>query len=129
MMKSLGPNTIVHPHPVLIVGTYDDNGKPNIGFWDDPKDFASWKVKFPKTGTYQVSGRFAGPKASTFQVLVGRASLEAKSPATTGFGSFETVDLGSIKVAKKGVQEVQVVPVPLGWSAVNLSFLAFRKSP
>jgi len=29
MKKSLGAKTIVYPAPVLIVGTYDQNGKPN----------------------------------------------------------------------------------------------------
>ncbi len=30
MKKSLGPKTYIYPHPVLIVGTYDKNGKPNL---------------------------------------------------------------------------------------------------
>jgi len=102
-----------------------DNGKPNIGFWDDPADFASWKVDFPKAGIYHVSGRFACPKKATFQIRVGKTGLEATSPVTGGFGSFETVDLGSIKVSKKGIHEVKVVPHPSAWSAMNVSHLEF----
>ena len=30
MKKSLGAKTIVYPTPVLVVGTYDDDGKPNV---------------------------------------------------------------------------------------------------
>ena len=30
MKKSIGANTIVYPTPVLIVGTYDAKGKPNV---------------------------------------------------------------------------------------------------
>jgi flavin reductase (DIM6/NTAB) family NADH-FMN oxidoreductase RutF len=30
MKKSLGAKTILYPTPVLIVGTYDKNGKPNV---------------------------------------------------------------------------------------------------
>ena len=30
MKRSLGANTIVYPAPVFVVGTYDDEGKPNI---------------------------------------------------------------------------------------------------
>jgi flavin reductase (DIM6/NTAB) family NADH-FMN oxidoreductase RutF len=30
MKLSLGPKTIVYPTPVLVVGTYDPNGKPNV---------------------------------------------------------------------------------------------------
>jgi len=30
MKKSLGPGTILYPTPILVVGTYDKEGKPNI---------------------------------------------------------------------------------------------------
>lgn len=30
MKKSLGPKTILYPAPVLVVGTYDKEGKPNV---------------------------------------------------------------------------------------------------
>lgn len=30
MKKSIGPKTILYPTPVLAVGTYDENGKPNV---------------------------------------------------------------------------------------------------
>jgi len=30
MKKSIGPNTILHPNPVLIIGSYDKDGRPNI---------------------------------------------------------------------------------------------------
>ena len=29
MRKNLGPKTMMYPMPVLIIGTYDENGKPN----------------------------------------------------------------------------------------------------
>ena len=30
MKKSLGANTLVYPTPVFVVGTYDEDGKPNV---------------------------------------------------------------------------------------------------
>jgi flavin reductase (DIM6/NTAB) family NADH-FMN oxidoreductase RutF len=30
MKRSLGPKTLVYPTPVFVVGTYDQNGKPNV---------------------------------------------------------------------------------------------------
>ena len=30
MKKSIGPQTIIHPHPVLIVCSYDKDDKPNM---------------------------------------------------------------------------------------------------
>ncbi len=37
MKKSLGAKTIIYPTPVLIVGTYDAAGKPNVmtAAWGD----------------------------------------------------------------------------------------------
>ena len=30
MKKSIGPKTLIQPHPVLVVGSYDPDGNPNI---------------------------------------------------------------------------------------------------
>ena len=30
MKRSLGSVTLVYPTPVFVVGTYDENGKPNV---------------------------------------------------------------------------------------------------
>lgn len=30
MKKSLGAKTLLYPHPVLVIGSYDENGKPNL---------------------------------------------------------------------------------------------------
>jgi len=104
-----------------------DNGKHNIGFWDNPDDFASWKVEFPEAGTYRVFGRFASPKEASFQLQVGDATLQAQSPATSGFDRFKTVMIGSIRVKEPGVHDVNITPIPEKWSAINCSFIEFRK--
>ena len=30
MKKSLGAKTIIYPAPVLVIGSYDKNGNPNV---------------------------------------------------------------------------------------------------
>ena len=30
MRKSFGPKTLLYPPPVWVVGTYDEEGKPNV---------------------------------------------------------------------------------------------------
>ncbi len=30
MKKSIGPKTLIQPHPVLVIGSYDKEGRPNI---------------------------------------------------------------------------------------------------
>jgi alpha-L-fucosidase len=105
------------------------NGKPNIGFWDDASEYVAWKVEFPEAGKYAVSGRFAAMKQGTFQVQVGKASITGKPPITGEWGSFETVELGTIEVTQPGAQIVKIVPVADGWAAMNLSSVELRKAP
>ena len=105
-----------------------DDGKANIGFWDDPSAWASWEVRFPKAGTYEVHGRFAALRQGTFTVQVGHAALKGQPPVTGNWGEFKTVSLGTITVAKAGRQEVKVVPVRSGWAAMNLAWLELRQS-
>jgi len=103
-----------------------DNGRPNIGFWDDPSAWVSWDVTFPKPGDYEVHARIAATRQGTFEVRIGAARLVGKSPATGAWDEFKTVRLGTIAVKKAGRQEVKVVPVATGWAAMNLSRLELR---
>jgi alpha-L-fucosidase len=106
-----------------------DAGKTNIGFWDSADDFVAWKVDFPAAGAYELSGRFAAQNQGTFHIQIGGASLSGKPPVTGGWDRFETVQLGTIKVDRAGVQELKVVPTASGWAAMNLSRLELKKTP
>lgn len=104
-----------------------DDGQPNIGYWDNPSEYATWKVDFPKAGTYAVSGRFAALKQGTFHVQVGEATLKAQSPVTGSWGHFENKELGMLKIDEAGPHEVHVRPVARGWPAMNLSCLELER--
>ncbi len=106
-----------------------DAGRPSLGFWDSPSDRASWQVRFPAPGAYEVRARMASLKPAGFEVRVGEAKLAATSPKTGDWGQFETVRLGTLKVAAAGTQRVEVVPVADGWSAMNLSRLELVRKP
>ena len=110
-------------HGPKIIKEAKDAGKASIGYWDDPGAWVSWDVTFPKPGTYQVRGRFAAQKAGRFEVRVGEAKLAGKPPVTGNWEKFETVTLGTIKVAKAGRQVVQIKPVAADWAPMNLAWL------
>ncbi len=117
-------------HGATIATESKDAGKPNIGYWDDPSAWASWDVRFPQAGTYEVRGRFAATrKGAAFKVHVGRATLAGEAPVTGNWEKFENVRLGTITVPEPGRQEVKVKPVPSGWTAMNLAWLELTPAP
>jgi len=103
-------------------------GSPNIGFWDDPKEWASWKAKVTRAGTYEVSVSVASPKGnSSFVVEVGDQSLAGKAPATGGWDAYRAVSLGKVQVKEPGEVVVKVRPKDAEtWKAINLCWVALK---
>ena len=106
-----------------------DGGRPSIGFWDDASAWASWEVRFPKAGTYEVHGRFAALKAAAFAVEVAGTRLKAQAPVTGNWAKFESVKLGTLAVAEAGRHELKIVPDAAAWAPVNLAWLELRPVP
>jgi len=123
----LGAQAATLTGPTLAVET-KVSGQPNLGFWDDPSASASWEVKFPAAGTYEVRGRFAALRQGTFRLRVGKAELTAQSPKTGAWDEFETTQLGTIEVKEAGAQHVRIVPVPEGWAAMNLAWIELKQA-
>jgi hypothetical protein len=103
-----------------------DAGRVNIGFWDDPSASASWEVRFPRPGTYEVRARIAALKQSSFSVRVAGKALAAKAPVTGAWDKFQNVTLGTIPVARPGKHEVKILPDKSAWAAINLAWLELR---
>ena len=104
-----------------------DEGRSNVGFWDDAADVVAWKITFPATGRYEVHARLAGHGGGAFHVRAGGATLAAKAPRTGNWDIFETVLLGVLDMAETGESLVEVVPVKAGWAAMNLSRVELRR--
>ena len=47
------------------IKTENQGGQPSIGFWDNGKDWVSWKVQFAKAGTFKVSAAIAATTGGT----------------------------------------------------------------
>jgi len=97
-------------------------GEPNLGFWDKPTDWASWKVKFVTPGTFKVATQCAAVSGGTDFVLeaAGR-QLSAKAPQTSGWNKYQNVQLGRLEIKEAGTQEVKVRAKDAAhWKAINL---------
>jgi alpha-L-fucosidase len=96
-------------------------GKPNIGYWDDPKDWISWMAAIGKPGRYRIEISAGGPNATAVSVSVGGSEFAVSVPATGSWEKPGTVAVGEAEIGKAGPCAVVVRPKDAGsWKAVNL---------
>ena len=105
-------------------------GEPNLGFWDSPQDYVSWKVNFKLPGTYKVTASCATVHPeSEFVVEVPGQKLAGKATHTGSWADFKILDLGQIQIKQAGEQVVNVRPKDAQtWKAINLRFVKFQKA-
>ena len=111
------------------IKTENQGGQPSIGFWDNGKDWVSWKVQFAKAGTFKVSAAIAATTGGTeFVVEVAGQKLTGKSPATGAWDKFENVDLGTVEIKQAGDQTVSLRPKdPAAWKPINLRSVTLQE--
>lgn len=124
-------NVLLRPDDAVLHGnlkTEAQGGQPNIGFWDDPADWAAWKANLP-AGKYKVRASVAAAKGeSRFAVAVGDRKFEAVAPRTEGWEKFAEIEVGAVDVAKAGDQTIEVRPRDAGkWNAINLRWVRLEK--
>ncbi len=94
-------------------------GQPNLGFWTDENDTASWNCRITAPGEFKVLAEVGAPLPSRFEVMVGDESLSVSVPATGGYDEFKVVEFGNVKV-QAGDCNASVRPSVEGWNSVNL---------
>ncbi|MEI7940923.1 MAG: alpha-L-fucosidase [Verrucomicrobiota bacterium] len=99
--------------------------QPNIGFWDKADEWVSWKVKFPKAGTYKVSASAASPNGDVEFILeTASYQIPAKTTQTGSWSEFRETDIGQLKIEQSGDQTIKVRPKDAAsWKAINLRFI------
>ena len=104
------------------IKTENQGGQPNIGFWDKGNEWASWKVRFPKAGTFSVTASCAATSdAAEFVVEVAGQKLTGKASQTGAWDQFQEVSLGRIEIQQAGEQTLSIRPKdPATWRAMNL---------
>jgi WD40 repeat protein/tetratricopeptide (TPR) repeat protein len=101
----------------------------NIGFWDNPDDTASWKARFDRRGTYEVSLDLATIYANAeFVMEIGEQNITATAPQTGGWDRFQGCSIGRVEIKSIGVQVIRVRARDAArWKPINLR--AIRLSP
>lgn len=99
--------------------------KSNLGWWNNPEDYATWKVVIDRPGVYEITGDFACEKASTLKLHVKDQSVDFDIPASGGWKNFKTTKGSSTMTFKKGAELMfSLKPADKkNWNAVNVQSL------
>jgi alpha-L-fucosidase len=138
------PEEVLPDHPVILPdasgafllraedadlqgGLREENqgGQPNIGFWDNAADSASWKVKFGAPGRFKVAASCGTIHREPVLVLeAGGRKVEFKVPFMESWDRFAEIDAGAIEIEKAGATKVTLRPRDAAsWKAVNLRWV------
>jgi alpha-L-fucosidase len=123
-------NLVLSPDDAELDGgvkTEAQGGQPSIGFWDNPQDSVSWKVRFPQAGTYEVTtacAASAGP--SELAIDVAGQKVAARISQTKSWSDFLPVSFGKVTISAPGELVVTVRAANAArWKAVNLRAVKF----
>ncbi|MBM3861625.1 MAG: alpha-L-fucosidase [Verrucomicrobia bacterium] len=94
----------------------------NIGFWDKPSEWASWKVQFDKPGTYRINLDVATVHAGIEAVVeIAGQTFTARIPQTGDWDKSQGCFAGKIEIKQAGVQTLTVRSADgTKWKAINL---------
>lgn len=100
-------------------------GIPNVGYWFNPSDTASWTVQAESAGTYSVVAMVASiSDGGEFVVESNSQALIGKTPNSGNWEKFIPVELGKIKIDQPGSVVVKVRSKNAEtWRALNLRSL------
>jgi alpha-L-fucosidase len=110
--------------------TEERSGIPNIGFWNNAKDWASWTLDVPQPGVYEVSARVAPTHGDgDFVIEVAGQKLEGKAPKTGAWEKYENVALGKVTFEQAGKVTLAIHPRDAArWKPINLASIQLDKS-
>jgi len=111
------------------IQTEAQGGVENLGYWDNPLDFASWTTDFSAPGTYEVTATAASVMGSTLVIEWGDKKRTFTIPNTGAWDRYEPVALGTFTVEKAGKVKITLRPANASsWHPVNLRGLTAKKT-
>ena len=103
-------------------------GLPNLGFWDNGGDSASWTVDVQQPGEFVVTAEAASLEDSEVSISAAGQSLPCKVTATGAWDAFKAIQVGTLRFDKAGVYGIKAVPTnPASWKAINLRSLVLAR--
>lgn len=108
------------------LNTEERDDEMNLGFWDNPAEWVSWRVRVDKPGKYNISASVATINDGAELALVaGPNQTTVRIPTTGDWGVFKVVNLGQLQLGG-GDQVITVRPQDAStWKAINLRFVKF----
>lgn len=103
--------------------------RDNLGFWDNPNEWAQWDVDIARPGRFKVTAQIAAVAETRFQVVLADQPLQGSAPNTGDYGRFQPVEVGIVELASAGKTRVVVRPIPEGWHPMNLRLLDLARLP
>lgn len=107
----------------------DHGGQPNIGFWDKPEEWASWRIRVNQPGIFQVKASLATiHQNANFVIEIDGQKLTGTAPQTGDWAKFQEVNIGKIEIKKVGDYIIKCsCEDPKTWKAINLRYIKLEK--
>ncbi len=116
----LTPDAAILHGPGLLVD--NEHGARNIGWWNNPAAFVSWKFDVKEGGRYDIIGNFATPQGSVkLRLTLAGHTLEKPVPKTPTWRQPEKISFGAIEIPHAGVYQLVIGPGDAAhWHPVNV---------
>jgi alpha-L-fucosidase len=122
----------IHGNKLMVETKPDPDGteKPNLGYWVEASDWASWKMRVAQAGKYQVSLSSAceGAGGSEIEIALGAQKLSFTVPGTKGWADFHVYDLGTVELPK-GMADASVKCTKMNGAVMNLRWIKLKPVP
>ncbi len=97
------------------------DGKDNIGYWNDPKDYVSWTFKVGKPGKFQVAAEIASLGKYNFEISTDEQKVSGTSPDTGDYAKFQITKLSApLEISSLGLVTLSVKTTGTNSSPINL---------
>jgi alpha-L-fucosidase len=103
-----------------------EEGPDRIGPWARASDRLEWDFRIAEPGAFAVTAEIATTGGGRLRAACGGQRAEAVTPHTGGYDRFQTVPLGSIRIAKPGPASLTLEAVPEGWVAIQFRAVTLR---
>lgn len=98
----------------------DHDGQSTLCYWVNPKDTAAWTCRPGHEGKYLLRIEASTPESGAVLMVQGPGKLACTVPQTGNYGSYQSIDVGELNLAKGQPVALSLVPVPDGWKPVNV---------
>jgi alpha-L-fucosidase len=100
----------------------------NIGFWQNPDDWAEWTFNISKPGKFDVSAEVAALEKASFEVGAGDQKVRGNANVTGDWTKFRLVKLGIVELPSAGKQTVTLHAIKGGWQPLNIKAVRLKPS-